>query len=786
MKKMVKKITNTLLSLMVMFSAFFFTSISANAEENIVNTNQESSSVSCKTFIPFRSDYVNYLSKYSYTKSDVTQYIWLKLFNEELNWNTGMSWYSPNIPSWSDKYYNDFVTSEGTTMSSKGMQATYNPLLDAYLYQTVITNPEFVINWLNENPMVFCEYSKVIKDHPVFAQSIIELTANGKYLGDGKDSPTNVFLFGANATSTDKLNAKWVATATTTTTNDISVLRILGRSYKSLNQLQKDWVITYLEFLVNDYITNRSNAIGAYSNSKELYELMAISGYGFTRGEVNHEFFNYCINTPTCSVGDLIKNSMDRYNKSSELRFGSEDITKFSDMGAIWASDADCDYGNSWPGGRSSGTNNGDEDYDWLCWNICFNNDTYYSTLRNLVEGHPTTNKQMEDWLTRYYTSPSNPNRPIIPSGQQTFQIGKWGIGGCHLNLPGLDTGASWDCSGHSDTSGAIRATKPVGAKSITLTCNGQTYQQMYGQSLSYVVRNAYGQVVKSGSAQKGYWSATASINVPTKYIWQELYIEAHGTVEQGHKGHNSGGGCISSAMVEWLHGGAPGLFPDPPKYHTMNVTYTYVDITACQRNGHSYRPAAYSWANDHSHCICTMQCPNCGDKYTLTSTNVSVTEHPDRYVYTASFGMKCVDNNDETASQRSTTVYKGSGAKVFASNELSGHPTGIAFGSCSLEANKISAGPQTISVSVYATDGVVILMNKYGEKVDQCDLSTGSSAISNLQAVFDLSDKTNRELDGLYIVINAQTIVKNYNSIGNYIGNAFGPYNVDSITITY
>lgn len=785
MKKMVKKIINTLLSLMVIISALFSTTISARAEENIVYTNQNSNIPSNKelSFIPFRSDYANYLSKYSSVKCDAVQYVWLKLFGEELNWTNDKPWFNPSFTSWTNRYYSDYVSSTGIIKSSKDIQITYNPEFDAFLYQTIINNPEFIINWINEQPQVFSEYTKRIYDHTVLADALIILTSDGTYLGGGKDSETNVFLRGANATSTDKLNAKWTGTSTTKDTHDIDILRVFGWDYSSLNDIQKNWVKTYIELLVNDYIQNRNNAIASLNNSAELYKLIAISGYGFTRGEVNQEFFNYCINTPVCKVGDLIANSMERYDKLSELRYGPNDICKFSDMGAIWASDADCDYGNDWPGGRSSGTNKGDEDYDWLCWNICFNSDSYYSTLRNLVEGHPTTKRQMEDWLSRYYLSPNNPNHPNIPSGSSSALIGKWGIGGCHLNL--VETGA-WDCSGHTDKSGALRATKPIGAKTIVLTTNGNTYQQMYGSSLSYTIRNAYGQVISSGSAPKGFWSSSVTISVPTKYIWQELYIEAHGTVEQGHKGHNSSGGCISTAMAEYLHSNAPGLFPNQPKYHTMTSTYYYVDITACQRHGHSYRPAAYSWSNDHSYCVCTMQCPNCNSTYTLTSTEVVAQSHSDKTIYTASFGIKSVDENTTNSDQRSTTVYKGSGCKVFTSDDLSGNPVGIGYGSCTLAADKISPGPQSITINLIASDAVVLLMNSKGAIVDQRNISTGSTTISSMDAVFDLSDRTDDDLNGLYVVINAQTIVKNYNNIGNYIGSAFAPYRINQIKIEY
>ena len=54
------------------------------------------------------------------------------------------------------------------------------------------------------------------------------------------------------------------------------------------------------------------------------------------------------------------------------------------------------------------------------------------------------------------------------------------------------------------------------------------------------------------------------------------------------------------------------------------------------------------------------------------------------------------------------------------------------------------------------------------------------------MDAFFDLSDLTDDDLNGLYIVINAQTIVKNYNSSGNYIGNAYGPYRINHIKIEY
>nr|MCR5581337.1 hypothetical protein [Pseudobutyrivibrio sp.] len=507
-------------------------------------------------------------------------------------------------------------------------------------------------------------------------------------------------------------------------------------------------------------------------NAPELYDLMAISGYGFSRGEVNQEFFNHCINRADINIGDLIANSMEYYGKTSELRYGPEDITYHTDMGAIWASNANCDYDSSWPGGRGSG--NGDGDYDWLCYNICFSNDNYYKTLRTLVEGHPTTKQQMEDWLTRYYIRTLNVS---IPSGSSTTELGTWGIGGCHLNL--VPSTASWDCDGHTDISNTFVTVKPVGARTITLTTHGNTYQQMYGSSLSYTIRTPNGVVIASGSAPKGYWTSTATINVPTKYIWSTLRIEARGVVEQGHKGHNSGGGCISSAMADYLHSNAPGLFPEPAKYHRLTATYTYMNPSNCQRNGHAHAPADYIFNEDHSKCICTMTCPNCGSSYQVASTSVTKTEYADKYVYTAQF----VTSNIPA---KSTTVLKGSGSQTFSGYSLSGSTSGIAAGTCSLPAGNINPGPKSIIVSVNATDATVKLINKYGQVVDSRSLTTGGPTMGSLVATFDLSSFSDRELEGLYVTCSMQTIVKNFNSTGNYIGNAYGPYSVNHVQINY
>ncbi len=757
MKKMVRNIINTLLSLVIVFSALFGTSITARAEET-------------KQFIPFRSDYVNYLSKYSYSKSDVTQYVWLKLFKEELNWTPGMPWYHPQFASWSNRYYSNYVSSTGTTESSQNKQVTYNPEFDTFLYQTVINNPEFVINWINENPAVFTQYTKTIKDHPVFAKSVVDLTAEGKYLGDGFNSPTNVFLMGINSTSDDKQNAKWSATCTTASTHDIDILRIYGNQYSKLNTTQKRWVRTYMQWMVNDYVAHGAAAIAARNNSVELYNLIAASYEGFVSAKAQ-EFFNYAIGNSDVHVGDIIVNGAEGYNVSNQLWTGAEDVAQNNnDMYLIFmVSDADCDY--------KSATDLGDNDYDWLAYNICFGGG-YWARLRTLVSGNGTTYEQMQDWLMRYYLKHPNAsggwsiNNAVARAGQthNIYHDGNINVSACNSKAgvrPGGYVDESFWCSGHCDEASTI-FNKPVGVGRINLS-SGYPGGAGGGQGSTYrwkIYDSKTGRVISESG-----WTENSSIVLSSRDTWSSTIVvdcgvkiyHGHGNQRTSYSEHVGSGECYGTS--------------NNGRHNSFDVNGTYADVKRCIRYGHSFAVSDYNWNADHTSCTCVMRCVNCGTAHNIVDDSIVCTSYADRIEYTADFAHT-------TAAPKTDTVLKGSGEITFTAADLSGSASGVGKGSCSLPASKITKGPKGVTISANATKTSYTILNRYGEIIDSGIFS--SNAIDTQTKFIDLSYYDDNQLEGLYVIINMEAEKPTYNSKDVYVGQVPGDYRVNYIKFHY
>ena len=128
----------------------------------------------------------------------------------------------------------------------------------------------------------------------------------------------------------------------------------------------------------------------------------------------------------------------------------------------------------------------------------------------------------------------------------------------------------------------------------------------------------------------------------------------------------------------------------------------------------------------------------------------------------------------------------KGSGTQVFNASNMTGKTSGVAAGTCSLPAGNINLGVKSISVTTTASKAVVVLYNKYGQTFDARMLTTGNTTVGSMTAVFDLADASDEQIDGLYVVVNMFSAVENYTSIGTYAGTVYGPFSINSITVTY
>ncbi len=128
----------------------------------------------------------------------------------------------------------------------------------------------------------------------------------------------------------------------------------------------------------------------------------------------------------------------------------------------------------------------------------------------------------------------------------------------------------------------------------------------------------------------------------------------------------------------------------------------------------------------------------------------------------------------------------KGSGTQVFNASNMTGKTSGVAAGTCSLPAGNINLGVKSISVTTTASKTMVILYNKYGQAIDKRLLTTGGTTVGSMTAIFDVADLPDTSIDGCYIVVNMMSTVENYTSIGTYAGTVYGPFSMNSITVTY
>lgn len=775
------------------------TSIISFAQDNSAETG---------IFIPTRSYYAKYISENASLDSDLVQYIWIKLFSEETNWNSSQPYYSPNYNSWANKYYSDYVGMDGIVHSSMNKQITYNPDFDAYLYQTLTSNDDFIINWINKCPGVFKEYCKSPQSHPIFSKALIKLTSgsnvNTNYLGHGKGASNNLFLRGASSTSTDKHQGNgsgpnWSVSDSEAVGYDIDILKVLGTNYYTLNKTQQQWVKTYYSWLINEYINNRTTSLPA--QYPVLLDLISVSSDAFTCS-LPQLFFDHCISNNNVKVGEFIVNSANLYAKTQSLYTGVDDISSNTDMSAIWdMSDGDCYYTNSsWSGYRAVAGQSPDNDYDWLCYQICFDNTTYWSKLKKLVAGNATTSKQMEDWLMRYNAkSPSNGTGgmadALSKAGQthsSTINTATWSGCGKRCPEPVIASDGSidhyrdvaFDCGTHTGK-GSWSISKPLGVSKISFTIptQGTNVDSTFSCRIYDAATRTTVYVAPETRKDK-------VIELQSKYIWSStLVIEGMTYYRDGNQGHVGSGSCAGT------HTGS------------TTINFTYANVSACVSNNHNYGwtygfyDANGNKINDNDHtttpayCMASGVCASCGHRTEYKDSQLKVTTNGNSKIYTASFSHASVTN----IGAKSHTVYKDNktvSATMFSptsnANYLSASSNLTNFGrtnsitktytgdgnsvqletstdgTVALKSGAIGKGAKSITVSAVGHDNIYRLVNPISGELNNSrqELIAKSGAST---CTWDLSDYSDEELDGVYV------IVEMYSRDENWGGHALG-----------
>lgn len=761
-----------------------------------------------KLFIPSRSYYAKYISENASLDSDMVQYVWLRLFSEETNWNADASYYSAGYNSWTEKYYSDYIGADGIIYSSKGAQVTYNTDFDGFLYQTLNHNDDFIINWINNNPTVFKKYCRDVKSHPIFAKAIIDMTsdsdANANFLGDGMYASNNLFLRGAASTASNKhkgngSGAKWSESAPKAFSYDIDILRVLGNNYSKLLDTQKAWVRTYFEWMVSDYISNRAGSLAA--ESRELLNMIAVSAEAFNSSDPQL-FFDHCIANRDVNVGDFIVNSASANGQKDTLFTGTKDISSNNDMSIIWdMSDGDCYYTNkNWNGYRTPAGQTADNDYDWLCHRICFDKNAYWAKLRNLISSNPITSAQIENWIMRYNAkSPATGSNSfaaaIAKSGQtETENINHSTWSGCGRKTPepviagdgSIDhyRERSFWCPTHG-TTGSWKKNKPIGVNKIAFDV--PTSGVNVDSTITYrIYDNSTGDTIASTSEAK----KDSVITLPAKYVWSStIVIEGSTHYRDGNQGLIGNGSCDKS------HSG------------TTTISFTYADVSNCVKIGHVYN-WTYNFCDVNGsvikgddkttvpdHCVANGVCANCGHRTEYKDMQLRESANGNSKLFTATFSHASATN----LGAKTHTVYSGTAQagptifspqsnanyltassnllnfgstnkiiKTYTGNGNSVQLTTSAHGTVSLKSGAITKGALSISVTAEGHHNIYRLVNPISGELNgsRQELMTSSGTTT---CTWDLSDYSDDELEGVYVIVEMYS--RDENKAGHSIG---------------
>lgn len=730
MKKIFKQAINIILSIIVMSLTIIGSGNVAQAEESTM------------TFIPFRSDLVKYITARASDQNQIIQGQWFRLFQEE----TSMS-------GWANTYYSDYTSSTGVTKSSKGIQVTYNPEFDPFLYSTITSNTDFISNWIKTKPTVFDNYCKNYNSHPIFCDGIVNLTKNKYMLGDGYKKSNNVFEYGF--ASKDY----W----------DIRVLAILSYKWNELSQPQKDWCKSYITYLITDYISRGEAAIASKKNNPALYNLMAISKEGFN-SDKGQEFFTHVNSDSSLKIGELIKNVINSYGKTSDIK--TIDIYNITNLSPVFAGDGDCDY---------NGNSLGDNDYDWMAYNICFSNDSMWSRFRGFVDGDPTAAQQKKEWILRYYSkhsgnasSSNDVANAIANQGKTTSVTGApFTIGGCNKTARVGHVG--FTCNSDHYGYGSLSVYKPVGVSSISFS-HTNTFDCLYQWR---IVDGNTNSVIEECTT----YSPSPQIDIPAKYIWSpkiSVFVSLKGINHA--KGKVGAGSCYGgnvSPVIEW----------------------TYVKLSNCDVNGHQYA-YTYNFSADHKECTATGTCVYCGHNTSITDPTIIASQDSTHFIYTADFDHTTVPaKSDRVARTTGSQLYKPGSqfitGKTSDSQTNSKINTGNDFtmsasisSQCSLSAGVIKPGAKSMTVTSTATQNTYILYDKRGTILCERKLSSGNPSYggcSQVSYTFDLSDYTDYELEGSYLVIKMYSF--SINAGGHEVGKpvtAVARVSLGSIEIKY
>ncbi|WP_405373408.1 hypothetical protein [Pseudobutyrivibrio sp.] len=702
-KCLLKKAAAVSVAAVTVLAAVFSTTLTANAEE-------------AQVFIPFRSDFINYLSEHSTDKnSDENIYIFARTIGEM---------YSNG--NWTATYHAETVLPGGTYLSDSA--AASHPL-----YKNGVADPvydQMIANLIEANGATFL--NSWIKGYT--AKGVTYLTAaagsdsfiksfDNEHASFGQTSEA-IIAYTQTAEGRNWLNQySYANTGNNEATVGVTLLKLLCDDWESLDDNQTAWCKAYLPFLLSNYASQGNNAITASTKNAYLYDFMArsvngaqytgtkavastVSANGVSLGTVGagvslqQEFFNYVVASNT-GFGEFVQNIIGG-GKYTGAYSNSYDVSSYETVSSMF-------YGsnNSNINYYTSTANGGDRDTDWFVHAMYLYSKgsgyTNFSTIYKLTQNNSTALTWYNKWLSRFHgksgqteswgylsnqtTNVTNTYRNTS-GGHSPLSVGSfmwfgWKNGdstGYLYDDPGAVTGYSYSSqllaglnfgrSGRgclyaegwlNETDATFTYYTPLnqdyaGANTVTVTFGGGSYDYESGAVTVRLISSS-GTIISSAS---GTTSVTLSISENAwntyKNIYLQVYVPYTTIKTMGETRWSRSGQGLSNSF---------GLA-------VTGVTLSWSSSQTCI-NGHNWGSWTYNYSDDYSTCKVSHVCSTCGvdECETITATK-TLTSTAYKYTYTPSTLSSSLSAWTKTVSRD-----LGSGTATFTSSSGSSYVSG-------------------------------------------------------------------------------------------------------------
>ena len=388
-KCLLKKVAAVSLAVVTALAAVPTTTLIANAEETQV-------------FIPFRSDYINYLSEYSTeTNSAENIYLFAKAMGEMYS-----------NANWTKTYHTEVVLPGGTYLSDSA--AANHPL-----YKNGVADPvydQLIANLITANGATFL--NSWINGYTAKGTTYLSAATGKESFINSFDNEHESFAKTSNAiikyTKTSE-GLAWLNQFSFANTGKVehsvgvTILKLLCDNWKDLDSNQANWCKAYLPYLLENYSTYGNSAIAAKGKNSDLYDFMARSVNGAQSGlsskvyhgiSLQQEFFNYVVSSGQ-GFGSFCQNVIGGGNYTAVTPNRTISGVSIAGVGTAKAMFTDSNANANY-----TQTSLGDGDYDWFGHGVYLNSETgsnnQFATIRTLINNNSTTKFLYDDWVKRF------------------------------------------------------------------------------------------------------------------------------------------------------------------------------------------------------------------------------------------------------------------------------------------------------------------------------------------------------------------------------------------------